>query len=98
MTDDRMNAAGPPEDWEPAELEPRRQTGVAISVRMPAQLFRRIERHATEHSMSVSGVIRNAADEYLGRPARPPVITLVATAYATLYVASSYTSLGGRTR
>ena len=98
MSDDRSNAAGNPEEWEPVELERRRPAGVAISVRMPADLLRRVERHAARHSLTVSDVIRQAAEAFVARPAQTPRFTVIATARATLYMASPYASIGDRTR
>lgn len=90
MSEDDVHAAGSPEDWESVELERRRPLGVAISVRMPADLFQRIERHAADHSVTVSEVIRQAAEAFVTRPAYTPMITVISVARATLYMAGPY--------
>jgi hypothetical protein len=98
MSEEHTNDAGSPDEWEPVELERRRPAGVTVSVRMPADLLRRIERHATDRSSTVSDVIRQAAEAFVSRPSYTPVFTVIATARATLHIASPYASIGDSTR
>jgi hypothetical protein len=91
MSIDRPSAraAGDPAAWEAVELEARKPAGVALSVRMPADLYARIERYAADNSKTVSEVIREAADALVsGQPARPSAVTLTATAGVTFILNS----------
>ena len=90
MGTEDQSTGGNPDQWEEVELEGRKPAGVVVSVRMPADLYHRIDRYAEQNSITVSEVVRRAAEMLVsGAPARGP-ISLVATANVTFTLASPF--------